>query len=127
MKQARSESTGTNMGVAETKSEGIGYGESITISESHSDHSFGAGASSDGSDVEGERRLRAPDFSGEPHESVTVLIEGGGFSFNDVFPMESRSGAAQCGREIATYALSLVAHPLVPSRRRRSPGRQVEE
>ena len=126
MKQARSESTGTNMGVAETKSEGIGHGESITISESHSHHSVGAGASSDGSDVEGERRLRAPNSSGEPLESVTVLIEGGGFSFNDVFPMESRLGAAQCGREIATYALSLVAHP-VASRRRRSPGRQAEE
>jgi hypothetical protein len=41
--------------------------------------------------------------------------------------MESRLGAAQCGREIATYALSLVAHPLVASRRRRTPGRQVEE
>jgi hypothetical protein len=126
MKQTRSESTGTNMGVAETKSEGIGQGEAIAISESHSDHSFGAGASDDGSDVEGERRPHGPGWPGEPRESVTVLIEGGGFSFNDVFPMESRLGAAQCGREIATYALSLVAHP-VASRRRRSPGRQGEE
>lgn len=127
MKQTRGESTSTSTGIGETKAEGIGYSESITISESHRDDVLERGALQDSSNVEGERRLRASDVSGEPQESVTVLIEGGGFSFNDVFPMESRSGAAQCGREIATYALSLVAHPLVPSRRRRSPGRQVEE
>jgi len=55
-------------------------------------------------------------------EAVTILIEGGGFSFNDVFPMGSRGLAAENGRAIATFALSLVA-----PRRRRSSGRSVEE
>lgn len=127
MKQTRRESTGTSTGIGYTKGESIGNGESITISESHSDDSFGRAISDGQSSVESERRPRASGSSGESQESVTVLIEGGGFSFNDVFPMESRSGAAQCGREIATYALSLVARPLVASRRRRSSGRQVEE
>jgi len=127
MKQTRSESTSTSRGIGETRGEAIGHGESITVSESHIDDVFERGALEDASTVEGEGRLHASGCSGEPQESVTVLIEGGGFSFNDVFPMESRLGAAQCGREIATYALSLVAHPLVASRRRRSAGRQAEE
>lgn len=55
-------------------------------------------------------------------ESVTILIEGGGFSFNDVFPMGSRALAAENGRAIATFALSLVS-----PRRRRSSGRNSEE
>jgi hypothetical protein len=125
MKQTRSESTSTVTGTGETKGVAIGQTES-TISESDSDDSFGL-AVTDDPNVESERRPRAAGWSGEPRQSVTVLIEGGGFSFNDVFPMESRLGAAQCGREIATYALSLVAHPLGSSRRRRTPGRQVEE
>ena len=52
---------------------------------------------------------------------------GGGFSFNDVFPMESRLTAAQCGRDIASHALKLVADPLAAPRRRRSSTRQAEE
>src|SRR5438309_4114596 len=125
MKQTRSESTSTGTGMGETNTVGVGHSEAIT-SESYSDD-FGRAFSDDQPNVESEHRPRTSSWSGEPRESVTVLIEGGGFSFNDVFPMESRLGAAQCGREIATYALSLVAHPLVASRRRRSTGRQVEE
>jgi hypothetical protein len=55
-------------------------------------------------------------------ESVTVLIEGGGFSFNDVFPMGSRTLAADRGRSIAKFALSGA-----PSRGRRSPARTGAE
>jgi hypothetical protein len=127
MKQTRGESTSTSTGIGETKGEGIGHIESMTISESHSEDVFERAALQGPSTVEGERRPRTSGWSGEPQESVTVLIEGGGFSFNDVFPMESRSSAAQFGREIASHALKLVAHPLSASRRRRSPGRQVEE
>jgi hypothetical protein len=54
-------------------------------------------------------------------ESVTILIEGGGFSFNDVFPMASRGLAAGFGRAIAKHALEL-ADP-----RRRSSRRTVGE
>jgi len=127
MKQTRSESTSTGTGTGETKGVATGHNESVTISETYSDDSLGRGVSDDQLNIESERRPRVSGWSGEPRESVTILIEGGGFSFNDVFPMESRLSAAQCGREIATYALSLVAHPLAASRRRRSPNRQVEE
>ena len=58
----------------------------------------------------------------EQPESVTVLIEGGGFSFNDVFPMGSRSLAADRGRAIAKFALAGA-----PSRGRRSSGRTGAE
>jgi hypothetical protein len=63
-----------------------------------------------------------PEHTASHADTVTILIEGGGFSFNDVFPMGSPSLAAENGRAIATFALSLVA-----PRRRRSPGRTVEK
>src|SRR5258708_8526701 len=100
MKQTRSESTSTGTGMRETSDAGIVDGESITIGESHSDDSLGRAVSEDRSNIEFEQRSRASGWSGEPQESVTILIEGGGFSFNDVFPMESRLTAAQCGRDI---------------------------
>jgi|SRR5947209_20533192 len=127
MKQIRSESTSTSTGIGETKSEAIGQGESISINEGYSDDSSSRGVSNDDLNVESERRPRASGWSGEPRESVTILIEGGGFSFNDVFPMESRLTAAQCGRDIASHALKLVADPLAAPRRRRSSTRQAEE
>jgi hypothetical protein len=127
MKNTRSESTSRTTGTGETISEGIGHGEIISISEGSSDDSFSRGVSDDRLTVESEQRPRASSWSGEPRESVTILIEGGGFSFNDVFPMENRLTAAQCGRDIASHALKLVADPLAAPRRRRSPGRQVEE
>jgi hypothetical protein len=127
MKSTRSEATSRTTGMGETTSEGIGHGESISISESYSDDSLGRGVSDDRLSAESEQRSRASGRSGEPRESVTILIEGGGFSFNDVFPMESRLTAAQCGRDIASHALKLVADPLAAPRRRRSTGRQVEE
>jgi hypothetical protein len=127
MKSTRSESIRRTTGIGETTSEGIGPGESISISEGYSDDSLGRGFSDDQLNVESEQRPRASGWSGEPRESVTILIEGGGFSFNDVFPMESRLTAAQCGRDIASHALKLVADPLPAPRRRRASTRQVEE
>jgi hypothetical protein len=115
MKNTRSESTSIATGIGETLVEAIGHGESIAISEGYSDDSLCRGVS------DARLQPRASSWSGEPRESVTILIEGGGFSFNDVFPMDSRVIAAENGRAIATFALSLVA-----PRRRRSSGRTVE-
>jgi hypothetical protein len=81
-------------------------------------------ASTSGNHVEHdvEKRATSDTSSQEQPESVTVLIEGGGFSFNDVFPMGSRSLAADRGRSIAKFALSGA-----PSGGRRSSGRTRTE
>jgi hypothetical protein len=135
MKRMSSESTGVSshivesesLGIAHGRTIGIGYGQSegtcISEGESNDDlsRSFSDARPASSSDDRPATRSGSWQES-EPPESVTILIEGGGFSFNDVFPMGSRSLAAENGRAIATFALSLVA-----PRRRRSSGRQVEE
>jgi hypothetical protein len=127
MKHARGESTSTGTGMGETRSVGIGRSESFMVSATNSEDFSDRSVSDDQPNVESEQRPRGSGWSGESQESVTILIEGGGFSFNDVFPMESRLTAAQCGRDIASHALRLVADPLATPRRRRSSGRQAEE
>jgi hypothetical protein len=132
MKRMSSESTGVSshivesesLGIAHGTSIGIGYAENTCISEGESNDDLSRSFSDDRPTSSSDDRPTTRSGSwqaSEPQESVTILIEGGGFSFNDVFPMGSRNLAAENGRAIATFALSLVA------RRRRLSGRTVEE
>lgn len=101
-------SSSTSSGSTNAVSHGLG------IAEHKSESASG--------DRDVEPRAVSSTVSQEQPESVTVLIEGGGFSFNDVFPMGSRTLAADRGRSIAKFALAGA-----PSRGRRSPGRTGAE
>jgi hypothetical protein len=118
------ESQGVSMGINTSESWGVGFGESMSMPDSETGDRLHQSNAFDRSTIWSEptsKELRQG-RDAESRESVTVLIEGGGFSFNDVFPMASRGSAAENGRAIATFALSLVA-----PRRRRTSGRSVEE
>lgn len=98
-------------------------GSRTTTSGSTTTLADGVGIAEHTSEITGKNVDDMRSTSGqEQPESVTVLIEGGGFSFNDVFPMGSRTLAADRGRSIAKFALSGA-----PSRGRRSRGRTGAE
>jgi hypothetical protein len=119
----RTESHGVTMGISTGESQGVGWDESTSITKTEKRDDLSQIVADDRPTSWSEAAPLEPRRSrdAESRESVTILIEGGGFSFNDVFPMTTRSDAAAFGRTIAKHALEL-ADP-----RRRSSRRTVGE